>query len=92
MALMSEESPFQEELKFPTVGHFRIIAENQPGMFFVIETVLQQMGISAPLKKEHLSKQGHYQSFSVTTLVESREMMNKIDAALRAIVGVKMVL
>lgn len=86
------ENPFKEELIFPTVGHFRIIAENQPGMFFVIETVLLQMGIQDALKKENLSKQGHYQSFSITTLIESREMMNKIDAAMRAIVGVKMVL
>ena len=81
-----------EELIFPLDCQYRIIAENQPGMHFVIETVLIQLGITAPLMTQHHSSGGKYLSFSVDVRVDSRETMNRIDAALRAIVGVKYVL
>ena len=81
-----------KKLEFPLDCHFRIIAENQQGMHFVIETVLIQLGVSAPLKLENRSDKGKYQSFSVEVRVESLERMNEIDRALRSIVGVKMVL
>ena len=80
------------ELKFPLDCQFRVIAENRKGMYFVIETVLMQNGVVAPLQREHESAGGKYLSFSVDVRVESLEMMNKIDAALRSIEGVKMVL
>lgn len=80
------------ELKFPLDCQFRIIAENRQGMYFVIETVLIQSGVLAPLQKENESAGGKYLSFSVDVRVESLERMNAIDAALRSIAGVKMVL
>lgn len=83
---------FSEELQFPLDCQFRVIAENKKGMFFVIETVLLENGVTAPLQVQHESAGGKYLSFSVDTRVESREMMNRIDTALRSIEGVKMVL
>ena len=80
------------ELKFPLDCQFRVIAENRKGMYFVIETVLIQNGVMAPLQKENESASGKYLSFSVDVRVESLERMNRIDAALRSIEGVKMVM
>lgn len=81
-----------EKLEFPLNCQFRVIAERNPNMFFVIETVLMENGVKSPLKAENLSDGGKYQSFSVDVRVESLEQMNCIDQALRNIVGVKMVL
>jgi len=80
------------ELKFPLDCQFRVIAENRKGMYFVIETVLIQSGVIAPLQREHESAGGKYMSYSVDVRVDSLEQMNRIDAALRSIEGVKMVL
>lgn len=69
-----------------------MIAENREKIDFVIETVLLQLGVDAPVIRGNLSKSGTYVSYGVTTVVESREAMNRIDAELRLIEGVKMVL
>jgi putative lipoic acid-binding regulatory protein len=89
---MTENKPFREELKFPVRCQYRIITENIPKIDFVIETVLAELGVRDELKKENQSSKGKYLSFGVEVTVQSREMMNKIDSELRAIVGVKMVL
>ena len=81
-----------EELRFPLDCQFRVITEKKEGMRFVIETVLLELEVFSPLKDEHESRTGKYQSFSVNVHVESMQHMNQIDEALRSIVGVKMVL
>lgn len=85
--------PFgNQKLKFPLECQFRIIAEAQDGMHFVIETVLMELGVTSTLHPENRSQGNRYQSFRVDVRVESMEHMNKIDTALRNIVGVRMVL
>lgn len=79
-------------LEFPLECQFRVIAEDHEKMAFVIETVLMQLGVEAPVVRGHESKKGTYVSYNITTVVNSREEMNRIDAELRLIVGVKMVL
>jgi len=87
------QDPFGEaSLQFPLDCQFRIIAENLPNMHFVIETVLMEHGVTAPLHPENLSKEKRYQSFRVDIRIESKDQMTRIDAALRNIVGVRMVL
>lgn len=80
------------ELIFPLTCQFRVIAEAREGMAFVIETVLMQLGVTAPLENGFDSAQGRYHSYHVTTVVHSREEMNRIDKELRLIEGVRMVL
>ena len=92
ISAMNKEPFGNTELQFPLECQFRIIAENRAGMHFVIETVLIQEGLTSPLHTENISKGGRYQSFHADMRVESREQMNRIDAALRAIRGVRMVL
>ena len=79
-------------LEFPLECQYRVIAEDHEKMAFVIETVLMGLGVEAPVVRGSKSKNGTYVSYSITTVVESREAMNRIDAELRNIEGVKMVL
>jgi putative lipoic acid-binding regulatory protein len=79
-------------LEFPLDVQYRVIAEDMDNMAFVIETVLMQLGVDAPVARGNKSKNGTYVSFSVNIRVTSREQMNRIDGELRAIAGVKMVL
>lgn len=80
------------ELEFPVDVQFRIIAEDIPGIKFVIETVLFEMGIEQSLRFGQFSANAKYISFSVDIRVLSREMLNKIDFELRNVQGVRMVL
>ena len=82
----------EPELVFPLLCHFRVIAENLDNMHFVIETVLLGLGVKSPVEKANISGGGKYISFNISTVVESREAMNRIDQELRLIQGVKMVL
>jgi len=80
------------ELEFPVDCHFKIIAEDLENIHFVIETVLMGQGVKSPLTAGNKSEGGKYITFNVTVCVESREQMNQIDAELRQIQGVRMVL
>ena len=80
------------DLEFPLECQFRVIAEDHEKMAFVIETVLMQLGVEASVVRGNTSKTGTYVSYGITTVVNSREEMNRIDAELRLIEGVKMVL
>jgi putative lipoic acid-binding regulatory protein len=80
------------DLEFPVECHFRVVAHNQEGMAFVIETVLMELGVTSPVEPANLSAGGKYASFNISTVVESREQMSRIDRELRAIAGVRMVL
>lgn len=80
------------ELEFPLTCHFRVIAEDVDNMHFVVETVLMELGIRDKLEHGNASKGGKYISFNISTVVDSKEMLTKIDTELRNIQGVKMVL
>lgn len=72
--------------------HFRVIAENQEDMHFVIETVMMELGVNSPVEKSNVSHAGKYTSYNISTIVESRKSMERIDRELRSIQGVKMVM
>lgn len=80
------------ELQFPLECHFRVIAENNENMQFVIETVVMGLGITAPVEKTNISGGAKYISFNISTIVRSMEEINNIDRELRLIQGVRMVL
>jgi putative lipoic acid-binding regulatory protein len=88
---MAQSSP-EPKLVFPVTCHFKIITEDLHNMHFVIETVLMQLGVHDPITPGHRSAAGKYVTYNVSIHVESRMRMDKIDRALREIVGVKMVL
>ena len=81
-----------EALKFPLHCYYKIIAEDIAGMEFIIETTLLELHVKSPLIKGNLSAGGKYATYNVEVLVPSKEKMDAIDAALRNIKGVRMVL
>ncbi len=82
----------KSELQFPLMCHYRVISLDFPNIHFVIETVLMQLGVTAPLQQGNSSSTGKYISTNVDIEVDSKEMMEKIHNALCAIEGVKRVL
>ena len=57
-----------------------------------LQDELLRLGIKSPVVEQNQSKGGRYQSFSAVIRVLSRDMMNRIDQALRAVPGVRMLL
>jgi putative lipoic acid-binding regulatory protein len=88
MALKGKE----EQLEYPVDAHFKIITEDIEHMDFVIESVLMQLGIDAPVRAGNRSANNRYITYNVSIRVESRDMMYSIDSQLRDIEGVKVVL
>lgn len=88
--MLNKHNP--SELVFPLECHFRVIAENQAGLHFVIAQVLLNLGITAPVEPSNISGGGKYSSYNIRVVVESQEIMTCIDRELRQIKGVKMVL
>ena len=89
---MVEQINQEPVLNFPLVCHYKVIARNLEHMHFVIETVLLQMGIRNPLEAGNVSANGNYITYNISVRVKSKDIMDKIDAELRSIEGVKMVL
>lgn len=81
-----------EEIKFPVIGYFKIIAERSDDIHLRIETKLREAGVMNPVKIAHESSQRRYLTFDLEILIHSKEYMNEIDALLRRVEGVKMVL
>jgi putative lipoic acid-binding regulatory protein len=81
-----------EEIKFPVLCYYKVIAEDLPGMEFIIETVLIENHVKTPAVKGNRSAGGKYVTYNIEVFVNSLETMNAIDAALRNIKGVRMVL
>ena len=81
-----------EKINFPVDCYFKIITEDIENMQFVIEAVLQKMHVYTPIEPGNKSANGKYMTYNVTVMVQSQEKLNEIDAALRNIKGVRMVL
>ena len=81
-----------EKIIFPVDCYYKVIAEDLPNMEFVIETVLMELKVQSPVIKGNKSANGKYITYNIAVMVQSQEKMNAIDAALRNIRGVKMVL
>lgn len=81
-----------EKINFPVMCYYKVIAEDLPGMEFIIETVLIENHVKSPAIQGNKSAGGKYITYNIEVYVNSLETMNAIDAALRNIKGVRMVL
>lgn len=82
----------EPELEFPLDCHFKVIAEDGKHIEAAVRTALLAQGVTAPLTSGNRSDKGKYITFNVTVTVTSSDQINAIDASLRALPGVKMVL
>lgn len=86
----SEETP--QELAYPALFHFRIIAEVAMQVEPHLEQVVARYTVKVPLQAARASASGHYVAFSVSIEMQSREQMVAFDGEVKRISGVKMVL
>ena len=82
----------QEELSFPLACHFKVIGERRDRLRDDILQALDTQNINADVTQGNQSGKGTYVTYNFSVEVYSKEQMNAIDGALRAIPGVKMVL
>ena len=81
-----------DEIKFPLICYYKIIAERSDDIQLRIETKLREAGVMNPVRVAHESSRRRYVTFDLEVLVHSKDYMNEIDSTLRSIQGVKMVL
>lgn len=89
--MFDKNSP-DENLKFPLDCHIRVVALKHDAMREVLEKALQDLGVQTRLEEGNESAGGKYISFYFDVRIETLEFMKRIDAELRQVDGVVMVL
>ena len=87
---MDEPSP--EDIQFPVLCHYKIIAEEHEGVQSAIEKVFFEVNLRVRFIQGRHSDGGKYVTFNADVMIHSLELMRHIDRALRKIEGVKFVL
>jgi len=83
----------QLEGLFPAECHIKVIAVDLVGVHKNLNQCLVNLGIvDRAFQPSNKSEQGRYICYETSILVASHVWMREIDAALRAVEGVKMVL
>ena len=89
---MSVRSMCDSELQFPVACHIKVISDDRARMGFVIETVLMELGIEVPVTRGNTSAGGKFITHNFTFMAKSQEQLRNVDAEMRLIEGVRMVL
>lgn len=90
---MREPTKEDFEKLFPTECHFKVIAVDLEGVHKNLNKTLVELGMSDhAFQPANKSAQGKYISYETSIVVETHDRMREIDAALRAVEGVKLVL
>ncbi|MDF3128620.1 DUF493 domain-containing protein [Kiritimatiellaeota bacterium B1221] len=82
----------EEEIEFPVEVHFRIVCVSELKVSTHVMIAAEELGLGENLVAGNESSGGKYLSYQLSTVVNSKEEMNKIDQTFRAVEGVKMVL
>ncbi len=88
-------NPFgRAELKYPVVWAFRIIAQaaKVDSVAVAVRAVMASCKVKKELAMTSKSKEGTYQTMTFAAEIASHDEMERIDAALKAIDGVKVVI
>lgn len=88
---MSELSP-ADKLEFPVKVHFKVIGEVSDNLRAHLEIALWELGISETIAPGRLSSGGKYMTYNLSMTVFDHDTLRAIDARLRAVDGVRMVL
>ena len=82
----------EEPSVYPGTFYVSVIAEKEAEVASALASALVGFRIASPLDKGEGSSSGKYVSFRFSVVLSSREEMERMDAAVRAVPGVKMVL
>ncbi len=89
---MSDPVFGDRQIQFPVRAHFRILCTAGTAPLEGLRAAATALGITEPLQEGNPSSGGRYQSYHVSLLVQDAARLREIDAAFRAVPGVKMVL
>lgn len=89
---MTGEDPALEELEFPVKVHFKIICEMSENIRAHLEIALWELNIPETLHEGRSSTGGKYRTYNLSITVFDRARLRSIDARLRAVEGVRMVM
>jgi len=93
LRLMREPTAEDFEKLFPVECHFKVIAVDLVGVHKNLNQCLVNLGIEDhAFQPANRSEHGKYISYETSIMVESHLRMKEIDAALRAVEGVKLVM
>lgn len=77
---------------YPAEHHFRIIVLSGSDAFTAIEALLAGYAVTAPLCHGQASRGERYRSLQVSVRLADRAEHRRLDGALRAVAGVRMLL
>ncbi len=89
---MNRIEPDNQQVQFPVTVHFKIIGEISEDLRTHLEIALWELRIAETLEPGRVSTGGKYMTFNLSMVVHSADSLREIDARLRAVAGVKMVL
>ncbi|HMP89565.1 MAG TPA: DUF493 domain-containing protein [Kiritimatiellia bacterium] len=81
-----------DKLEFPVLVHFKVIGEVSENFRTHLEIALWELGIKETLSAGRVSAGGKYMTFNLSMHVFDRDNLRRIDARLREVEGVRMVL
>ena len=84
--------PIEESRVYPAEHHFRIIVHAGSSAQTALEDLLKGYQVVAPLCRGRASSSGRYDVFQVTVKLTSRDEHIRLDTALRAVDGVRLLL
>ena len=93
--MVAPANPFgKAELKYPVVWSFRIIAQavKADAAAIGVRAVMASCKVKKELVFTSKSKEGTYQTMTFAAEIDSHDEMERIDAALKKIDGVKVVI
>jgi len=82
----------RKSIQFPVLCHYKIIAEDDRQTERQIRETMLEFGVYQHVEAGRHSEKGKYLTYNVEVVVNSIEFMHKLDAKLKSIRGVKMVL
>ena len=84
--------PITQQVEYPATFHFRVIAEASADVASGLAAALNAYRVVEPLAASRASSQGRYHAYSVSVELQAPDDLRALDAALKRVPGVRMVL
>ncbi|HHU16085.1 MAG: DUF493 domain-containing protein [Kiritimatiellae bacterium] len=81
-----------QQVEYPAIFHFRVITEASSAAEPELTVVLAAYRVIEPLAASRASSSGRYCAYSVSIELQTPDELRTLDAALKRVPGVRMVL